>query len=145
MKIIYEYPPNIDKIRMFFDLHPGIVFTWGNILYNPDHGPVDKALMKHEETHERQQAKIGIEVWWTMYLTSADFRVSQEVEAYQNQYKAQKHHIKDRNQLDQFLRAIAKDLSGPMYGCILTFDQAMRAIQSPQPIVFALPDEVVLQ
>ncbi len=144
MRIIISYPPNIDQIRKFFTLHKGIVFTYGDILYNPDNGFIDEALMVHEETHQRQQAEMGVEKWWALYLASADFRVSQEVSAYQNQFREQKKHIKDRNRLNSFLVSIAHALSGKMYGNVLSFSEALQAIKSLKPIVFDLTKADVL-
>lgn len=130
MKIITDYPPNIERIKLAFTLHKGIVFTYGDTLYNPDNSPyIDKALMVHEETHMRQQEKIGVENWWNLYITSTDFRISQEVEAYQNQYREQKKHIKDRNKLDWYVRVLARDLASLMYGNVMTMSQALQVIK----------------
>lgn len=140
MKIVIEQPPNIADIRKMFTLQKGTCFTYGDTLYNPDNGPVDKAFIKHEETHTRQQTIPGMtpEKWWKLYLRSEEFRLSQEVEAYQNQYKEQKKHIKNKNQLDMYLRALARDLSGPMYGSIVPFMMALETIKSGVKIPFNL-------
>lgn len=136
MKIVKEYPPNYDEIAKKFTLHKGIVFTYGNILYNPDWGYIDEALIKHEETHMRQQAEIGVEKWWELYLLFADFRCSQEVEAYQNQYREIKKTVKDRNKLDKALRWLAMQLSHEMYGNVMTFQEARLAIKSEKLMKF---------
>jgi hypothetical protein len=140
MKIVIEQPPNIADIRKMFTLQKGTCFTYGDTLYNPDNGPVDKAFIKHEETHTRQQTIPGMtpEKWWKLYLRSEEFRLSQEVEAYQNQYKEQKKHIKDKNTLNRYLQALTSDLSGPMYGSIIPFEVAKQVIKKGEKIPFDL-------
>ncbi len=136
MKIINDFPPNIEDLKTFFEITEHTVFTYGDILYVPDGSYIDDALLAHEETHQRQQDRMGIEKWWKLYMISADFRLSQEVEAYQNQYKVLKIKIRDRNKLNKVVQSLAKDLSSPLYGDIITRSKALKAITSPQPIVF---------
>ncbi len=140
MIIKQEQPPNIEEIKTFFTLSKGTAFTYGNVLYNPDNGPIDVAFIVHEATHQRQQttAPMTPEKWWHVYLRSEEFRLSQEVEAYQNQYKEQKKHVKDKNQLNSYLQALARDLSGPMYGSIISSERAKEVIKSGQKIPFDL-------
>lgn len=136
MIIKIEYPPNIEQIRKVFEIPYEACFTYGDVLYNPNGGEVDTALMKHEETHARQQKEIGVDKWWKLYLAYRDFRASQEVEAYQNQYKEQKKHTKDRNELNRYLTRLAKDLSSEMYGKVMTTTEARQVIRSVIPIKF---------
>lgn len=130
--VLKTYPPNIRKIReVFGELPKGMVFCYGNIIYAPDSisGMIDPFLMKHEQTHSKQQAEIGRDKWWELYLKSTDFRISQEVSAFQNQYKEGKKYIKDRNQLSVWLVRLARELSSDVYGNILTFQDALDAIR----------------
>lgn len=48
----------------------------------------NKALIAHEMTHQRQMLHIGVWKFWLKYLTSKDFRLAVEVEAYKVQIKA---------------------------------------------------------
>ena len=128
MKIVKEYPPNIDKIREKFKLHEGVIFTYGDTIYNPDGGFIDRALEIHEETHTKQQGN-NIEEWWDKYLTDDEFRLSQEVEAYRNKYKKMKSNIKDVNKLNFRLDLIAKDLASEMYGSIVSYEEAKSLIE----------------
>jgi hypothetical protein len=131
MIIVKQYPPNYAKIQAAFglDKNAPIVFTYGDRIYNPTSGNVDDALVAHEETHCIQQAKIGIERWWDEYLKNPHFRMEQEIEAYRRQYKFAKAKIKDRNMVSRFLVSIARDLSGPMYGNVVNFQEAMKIIK----------------
>jgi len=128
MKISNEYPPNIEDIRKVLKLHEGIVFTYGDTLYNPSGAHIGTDLMRHEETHTVQQEKIGVKDWWKKYLSDSAFRVSQETEAYRNQYDAAKKMIRDKNALYLFRRQIATWLSGEMYGNSITFNDAFDSI-----------------
>ena len=130
MKIVIELPPNIEAIYEAFPFVKNrvkeIVFTYGNILYNPGGNSIMKHLMVHEETHQRQQGK-KVEEWWNQYLTDKSFRLNQEAEAYNTQYKFIKAlHTRQVNRAE--LRRLAKDLSGPTYGNLCSFETAKELI-----------------
>lgn len=128
MNIIVGFPPNIEKIRKSFTVNKGIVFTYGNTLYNPDNGKIDGALMVHEETHSRQQMKFLTPAeWWNKYLEDPSFRLSQELEAYQNQLIEYK---KTNKQWMPFLNTIADHLSSFRYGNITDFTTAKFGIMA---------------
>lgn len=129
MQIIYgEYPPNYKAIAKTFGIKNsgGIVFTYGNKLFVPSGQKPDTQLMRHEETHERQQTAMGIEEWWDRYLVDPGFRFMQELEAYRNQYRSMAslplHHRVG------YLNHVATDLAGPMYGNLLTLEEAKTEI-----------------
>lgn len=130
MNIIYDYPPNYKKIADTFNIkdNEGVIFTYGNDLYVPDGERIliDKPLIKHEKVHARQQKKIGIGLWWERFLEDADFRFTQELEAYREQYRAMAG-LTLQQRLG-YLDHIASDLSGEMYGNLMTKDEAVAAI-----------------
>ena len=129
MEIKFDYPPNITDIRKVLPIDSGkMIYCWGDILYNPHKLEIADHLKIHELTHSRQQ--IVPEVWWKRYLEDKDFRLSQELEAYQEQYKFAKNWIKDRNLLSRFLWAIARDLSSELYGNIIEFEEAKKQIKN---------------
>jgi len=85
VKYSKEIPAIYYKCRQKFGVvwHQGIIITYGDTVYckvdiSPD-------LKVHEETHIRQQAVMGKDLWWEKYLSDKKFRLSQEVEAYRNQ------------------------------------------------------------
>lgn len=129
MKILIEKPPNYNRIKTFFVLKRGTIFTYGDTIYNPDGGTIDEPLMVHEEAHSRQQGDKPRD-WWNRYFVDSDFRASQEVEAYQMQYREGKKLIKDRNRLFRWLCVLAEELSSPLYGSIMSKNQAIEAIKS---------------
>lgn len=131
MEIIYgQNPPNHKAIAKRFNIkgRNNIVYTYGDKLYVPggDGIAIDPHLMKHEETHVKQQAEIGVEAWWDKYLTDDNFRFIQELEAYRNQYRSM--NVLPLNQRLAYLDHIATDLSGPMYGDMLSKDEAIQVI-----------------
>ena len=126
MKIKYEYPPNIEEIRANFQLHKGIIFTYGDTLYIPDRGKIDEALIKHEETHTRQQGDTPDE-WWQRYFIDKEFRIEQETEAYRNQYKYALENY-NRQKRKYLLKVISEDLSSAMYGNVMTKEEAKETI-----------------
>lgn len=127
MEIRQEFPPNIREIREAFDISDlPVVFTYGNILYNPTGQPVSDDLMVHEEVHEKQQALIGVNDWWVRYLKDPTFRLTQEVEAYRAQVKSVQG---TRDYKRQFLQYVANSLASRLYGKIINKHQAKELIK----------------
>ena len=126
MEIVFKYPPNIEKIREHFPVKYGVIFTYGDKLYNPDRGEIDSALMVHEETHTVQQGNNPDE-WWDRYFTDESFRKEQEIEAYRNQYKYALENY-NRASRKRLLRQISKDLSSHLYGNLMTEEEAKEQI-----------------
>ena len=130
-KVIVGFPPNYKEIKKFFILQKGVVFCWGDTIYSPDGAFISLDLQAHEKTHSIQQVDYGnIKKWWERYLKDPNFRLAMEVPAYQIQYREAKKISKDRNKLFNYLVALAKDLSGGMYGSIMTFQDAVNAIKN---------------
>jgi len=44
MKVVQDYPPNIEKIRAAFKLHRGVIFTYGDTIFAPHGGVIDPPL-----------------------------------------------------------------------------------------------------
>lgn len=106
-EIIYETAQ-----KMFgADFNKGVTFTVGDTIHSKEF-PLAPDLVKHEETHVIQQANYdgGWKAWWDRYFEDPYFRYTQEIEAYQEQYKFYCLHIKDRNKRAVFLHTIATHL-----------------------------------
>jgi hypothetical protein len=129
MKVLTEYPPNYALLNEVFNLEGRkVVFTYGDILYNPSGGNPSMDLLVHEKVHEKQQGD-DPGGWWLRYVEDKYFRYNQEMEAYRAQYKFFCKVYKDRNRRALFLRAIASDLSSPIYGGIISLENATKQIQ----------------
>lgn len=131
--ISHEYPP--DKIykkakKQFGDsiinFEKGTTFTIGSTIHCVVRPPKD--LLAHELTHVRQQTAMGWKKWWRRYFKDVEFRYSQEIEAYRNQYNWIKNNVKDRNSQSKYLVFYARSLSGKLYGNLKTFDEAYNEI-----------------
>ncbi len=131
MDIIKTWPPNIKEIRKVFNLEgEKPMFCYGKVIYAP-YGIVDSALMHHEATHSIQQENIGGPVkWWKKYLTDKEFRLDQEIPAYQNQYKRFCELHTDRNLRFRYLHVIAKGMASEMYGNMVEYSQALQLIKN---------------
>lgn len=103
-------------------------FAFGDTIYAsaeiPDH------LIVHEKEHLRQQfyCTLGAWVWLALYLVSKRFRYAMELKAYQAQWNffIQHYVFSER---DAFIRKLASDLASPLYGNIVSFSKAMKAIK----------------
>jgi hypothetical protein len=132
MKIVRELPPNYEEICKTLSPSDKTVFAYGDTLYAPgikDDTEIQDHLMIHEETHQRQQGD-DVEGWWIKYIADPEFRLSQELEAYGNQYAF----VSKKDMLaihrKNFLERIAADLASPMYGNILSLQEAESKIRN---------------
>lgn len=125
MNVVVGWPPNRAAIERAIGAAPEhAVYAWGDTIYSPSGDDLADHLVEHERTHSRQQAEIGgPETWWQRYLTDRDFRLDQEVEAYRAQLAfVQSAHRK------RLLLKLAGDLSGPLYGRLISFGEAVRLL-----------------
>lgn len=85
IKISTEKPSLYEKIKDIFgiDWEKGVVITYGDTIYCKY--PLSEDLMIHEATHVKQQTDMDKDEWWGKYFLDKEFRLSQELEAYNNQ------------------------------------------------------------
>ena len=132
MRIVNELPPKriydacVKQFGVSFD--DGIVWTYGDAIHTKY--PLRPDVCAHEKVHIKQQLAMGVVKWWDQYLEDPQFRYEQELEAYQAQWKFIKKNVQSRNDQFNFLKHIARDLSGPMYGNMVTFQQAITKIKN---------------
>lgn len=127
MKVSSETFPFYDECKAKFgvDINNNVVFTYGDTIHARCHIPPD--LLVHEQVHMAQQENIGKDRWWKTYLADTAFRLDQEVKAYRAQYRYVKG--KNREYNFRFLHRIAMDLSGPTYGGIVSYQEALKLIK----------------
>lgn len=130
MKISHNKPPHWLIMRMVFKCDWNrTAFAFGNTIYSktelPDH------IIKHESVHLEQQhhSFIGAWVWLVRYLFSKKYRYRMELEAYQEQWRFFRRHYAYNYHAD-FIAKVAGDLSGKLYGNIVSYDEAVRAIKN---------------
>lgn len=129
MKVVVALPPMFEAIAAVFPeaVKPGVIFTWGDTLYNPSAVRISPELAEHEEVHRVRQGA-DPELWWKRYLSEASFRYAEELPAHQAEYKAFCRRNAEPEKRNRFLFAIAARLAGPLYGGVATHRQAMQAI-----------------
>ena len=116
--IIVERPPNFDAIlKVFPDADkPGVLFAYGDNIYNPTGILIPPALLAHEGIHLiRQRDGETAESWWAKYLTDDEFRYREELEAHVAEYDSQALTIRDRNYRAKLLTATAARLVAALY------------------------------
>ncbi len=146
MKEIRGLPPNIEFIRTALpSVPPDALFCYGGIIYNPGGREITPDLELHESIHSRQQGS-NPDAWYSNYLTDPVFRLSQEIEAYGEQYAFAKQHIEKVAEqahaegkvlaagktklLEWALDSMATALSGEAYGSLLTYGEAKSKIRN---------------
>lgn len=119
----------------------GVLYTFGDTIYNPDGVDIPQPLMEHEEVHSLRQiaypgiaghydGAAGVEGWWFRYLDSDAFRLAEELPAHRAEYRAICREVKDRNQRDKWARVIAGRLSSSLYGKVVGTNDALRMVRA---------------
>jgi hypothetical protein len=131
MLIVDSNPPNFNAIKAVFPnaADPGVLFCYDGTIYNPSGGYIPPQLIAHEEVHERQQAVIGPVKWWDYYIANPSWRFNEELEAHIVEYHDFIKRQKSRQMRRDYLDAIARRLSGPLYGSTSTFGEARLLIE----------------
>lgn len=129
-KITTEKPKCWDRLVEVFGCEwKDIVVTYDGIIYSPN--PVEDDVLVHEMVHVRQQFGHDAEKWLERYIADQKFRYRMELEAYREQYGYWKKHIKrDKQAIESALDRMAKDLSGPMYGNCVDYQEAKKQIRN---------------
>lgn len=133
MKIVHGWPPNLGQILAVFPGLPrGVIFTYGDEVYIPEGGFLTRELVAHEGVHVAQQARYegGPAAWWTMYLADTRFRLEQELEAHRAEYREflKEDPPPSRPRRRRLLKLVARRLAGPLYGNLVTLEQAKELI-----------------
>lgn len=130
MKTSYNKPPHWFIMKAIFKCDwERTAFAFVDTIYSSSELP--EHLIVHESVHLDQQgySVIGAWIWLLRYLLSKKFRYRMELEAYRKQWKFfARQHRPSIN--EDFMRKIAGDLSGKLYGNIVTYQEAVRAIRS---------------
>lgn len=130
MKIADAFPPNIEKIEAALGRRRavGTLFCYGYTIYAPGAGTIPPQLIAHEKIHSERQIKIGVDVWWDLYLTDKGFRYDEELLAHIAECEAISDDW-DRRARRKYAAAAAKRLSGPLYGRLVSYETARLALR----------------
>jgi hypothetical protein len=129
--IIIDRPPNFEQIKVAFPRaeNPGVVFAYGDRIYNPSGNVIPPALIAHEEVHLNRQRDAGPIYWWDRYLTDSEFRYTEELLAHVAEFKHQRG--SDRNASARLLLSTALRLVAPLYNYVppRTLGDAMKDLR----------------
>ena len=128
-RIVHDWPPNIEAIRAVLPVTEKNIFAYNNRIYVPGGGELPLWLHAHEKVHFEQQEEHGVQAWWDRFLADEAFRLAQEIPAHRAEYRTFCFYNKDRNEQSRFLRILGTRLSAPMYGGIITTNEAMKEIR----------------
>lgn len=129
MRIERARPPNYDDIVAVFPFAKGkpVYFTYGDTIFNPAGVTISRSLMAHEEVHSARQQIDGPQQWWARYLLEPAFRLEEELAAHRCEYAVATQGA-GRGVRRSTLKLIAQRLAGPLYGKMISLDEAKRLI-----------------
>lgn len=129
MQILKEKPPIWEEAHKHFQIDDSrTTYTYGDKIYNPAGIDLPLELVAHESVHCRQQGDDPA-AWWVKYFADKAFRLSQEVEAYAEQYRFYCERHANRRKQYMYLEEIGKILSSPMYDAGISKIRAMQLIK----------------
>ena len=115
-KLVTAFPPNWRDIAAKFPIkgRPGIVYAYGDRIYNPSGRVLPSWILDHENVHCKRQNEHGVGAWWDAYLVNSAFRLAEEVLAHQKEWQSFRS-IHNFKQNAQYLETMIDRLSGPIY------------------------------
>lgn len=129
MEIRFERPPLWAEINAKFKVQgKPVIFSWGNIIYNPERIVVSPELVIHEHVHGQRQAP-GIVEWWQHYIQNEEFRYAEELLAHKAEFAFLAVGVKDRNVRNKLLVRTAGRLTSPLYGWSRPIYDATQALK----------------
>jgi len=88
MRILTQQPPNLALIEAAFPGRPaGVIYAYGQTIYNPDGINVIPMLVEHETVHSVRQERLGVDQWWARYCEDAPWRYREELYAHVREYQ----------------------------------------------------------
>ena len=129
MKIIKAFPPNWLTLRKVFPIsgRQGIIFAYGDRIYNPSGVPLEEWVLAHEGEHCKRQNAQGVGSWWDAYIANPKFRLEEEVLAHCVEWKTISDYLPPSACERHFARMVER-LSSPLYGNLVTKEEAERLI-----------------
>ena len=121
MRVVFSRPPMFAEIDAKFRIAgKPVIFSWGELIYNPERVNIPPHLMAHEAMHGWRQRQQGIERWWRNYIDSPAFRLEEEVLAHQVELAALLPANSNRHARRSGLKQVAKRLAAPLYGGMIS-------------------------
>ena len=115
MQIVIDYPPIYDELKIAFPrIGRGVIFAWGDKIYNPSNVNIPPQLIVHECAHARRQGN-DVHGWWRRYIDEKEFRLAEEIAAHIVEMEYLLGPNPNRQMRRQIVRSTAKRLSNPLY------------------------------
>lgn len=128
MRVLHTLPPNYAAINRAFNVRgKPVIFCFGDVIHNPLRIDVTPELIEHESVHSREQGR-DPKGWWQEYIADMKFRLDQEIMAHRAEYRA----FCERGRPDMIDR-VAGRLASPLYGGLITADDARRILMAVSP------------
>lgn len=145
MKVIRAYPPIYTTLVEHFPIKgkSGILYAWGDRIYNPSGISVPEWLLAHESVHGERQSHVfhptnpalgtewekdAILTWWQKYINDPTFRLNEEVPAHQAEWSVIRDMKIPHDTKERYLASMAARLSGPLYGSMISHGEALSLI-----------------
>lgn len=128
IKFSNEKPKILERCEEAFGVkwNKGVIITYGDTIYCKR--KLQEPKISHEKVHVKQQNEYGVEKWWNRYFKDEQFRLEQELEAYQAEVDWIKSHVFNMSMRNSMFDKIAMDLSSPMYGSIVTYREVIKLL-----------------
>lgn len=127
IKIRHKDPPQRlykalqDKFGPMVDYDKGLVIAYGTEIYSK--AQIPPWILAHETVHCQRQMDMGLTEWWKAYIDNPDFRLNEEILAFQAEVKSYKKYMNPVT--DFYTKQRAKLLSSKLYGELITYEEAL--------------------
>ena len=138
MKIIIDKPPNFSLLLTNFGSvieRRGVVFTYGDAIYNPSGDALPPWIVQHERTHSEQQKLSTPDLWWQRYIEDKQFRFNEELMAHCVELAFFERMNSGRHTRRAYRCIVTERLSGPLYGKLCKLSDARAALKRLTPFV----------
>jgi hypothetical protein len=131
-QIVKAFPPNFVELKRNFPCGVETIFAFGDRIYRPNGRMIFPYVLVHEQLHCARQLAMGVEAWWRKYIDESAFRFEEELVAHRAEYRHYCEHaipLPSQASKSRMLDAIARRLSGPLYGGLISLQRAKDMIQ----------------
>jgi hypothetical protein len=115
--------PLMEEYKKHFAITDDTIFTLYPFIYSNNKLTPD--LLAHENTHLKQQEKIGVKEWVRQFLEEPAQRIKIEAEAYRKQIQS----IKGREQQFRCRKWASETLASSLYGNIISYQEAYNILK----------------
>lgn len=125
-RVIKAYPPNFNELAKTFPIKgkPGIIYAYGERIYNPSGVVIRPWVIAHETVHCTRQLLYGLANWWIDYAMYKTFRLEEEVLAHKREWTEITNSSMSQRDKSRYLAMMVERLSGPLYGSMVSQQEA---------------------